>query len=840
MQGAGLSASKVSVAARARLLVDVESAARLLGPMWPLHSFVAVNPLMDLLELGFAGAVGEASRWLPMQGYPSPQFMQAEYRRGRVTEADLVAVLVDHGWDVAQTLPVLYAWLSGPDAVSASDAVVDRVDRSRDAGWSYAIDAQLAAFCCAFADEGASTWGLGERSGGLYRCWRAVAACDPLLRRRLRRRTAYAIAALPADPEDALLNALEQMHISEVHRVTELRRRLVRLPGWVSYARWRQQWAAPDCPSPPMSVVDLLAVQMSYEALLVDPAATKENNAPPIAVGSDPGCAAIWLEAYERHYRDDLLAQLAVRHGSEEAESPQAQIVFCIDARSERLRRHLEATGPYATFGFAGFFGFPVAVAGMADCYATARCPVLMSAHGVVRERPAPGQERAAESYLRARRRTAVVHDAWRAGKTVPGSAFVLAEALGWWLLPSASIRTFWPHDSRRQRLATILDAGDAGGLSLDERILFAENALLSMGLVRGFARLVVLCGHTGRTTANPHASALDCGACAGAPGGPSARVAASVLNCPAVRTGLAERGICIPPNSWFVAAEHDTTTDTITILDRHRIPHDYAAELQRLELDLAEAGRRCAAERAGALPDAPRRTNRRRLAMHLAKRGADWAQIRPEWGLARNAAFVVGPRSLTLGINLDGRVFMHSYEPTLDGDGTILEGILTGPLVVAQWINAQYYFSSVAPEVFGAGDKTLHNPVGGIGVLSGEGRDLKIGLPWQSVAVGNELYHEPMRLVVVVQAPLERLDAVMERNTVLRELVGGQWLSLVARPSRMQTYVWREGTWHPWQPAASTNGRARPEHEWYFEMRQNVAPSRMEGTQCSWRVSAV
>ena len=809
MQGIDLNVPGVETAVRARLLIDVESAARLLGPMWPLHSFVAVNPLVGLLELGFDGAVREASRWLPLRGYPSPPFMKAEYRRGRVTDADLVAVLVDRHLDVDQTLPLLHAWLSGPEAVSASRDVDEGGGLSRDAAWLCAIDAQLAAFCCAFADEGASGWGLGERSGGLYRCWRAVAACDPLLRRRLRRRLAHVIAALPADPEEALLKALGRLEIAEECRVAELRRRLARLPGWVSYARWRQEWTGPDCASPPLRVVDLLAVQMSYEALLVDPEAIQAN-VTPISAGRGSLWAGIWLEAYERHYRDDLLARLPVRRGHEGTESPQAQIVLCIDARSERLRRHLEATGPYATFGFAGFFGFPVAVAGMDDRYATARCPVLMLPRGVVRERPAPGQERAAAFYLRARTRAATVLNAWRAGKRVPGAAFVLAEALGWWLWPAASIRTFWPRGSGRTVPATILDSGDAGGLPLDERILFAQNALLSMGIVRAFARLVVLCGHTGHTAANPHASALDCGACAGAPGGPSARVAASALNCPAVRTGLAERGICIPPDSWFIAAEHDTTTDNITILDRHLIPDCYAADLKRLEADLAEAGRRCAAERAGTLPGTPRRTNSRQLAAHLANRAGDWAQIRPEWGLARNAAFVVGPRSLTAGINLEGRVFMHSYEPALDGDGTILEGILTGPLVVAQWINAQYYFSSVAPEVFGSGDKTLHNPIGGIGVLSGEGRDLKIGLPWQSVAVGNELYHEPMRLVVVVHAPLDRLDTVVERNAVLRQLVGGQWLCLVALPDGRRAYVRRDGSWHPWQPATSTGGRMR------------------------------
>ena len=197
-------------------------------------------------------------------------------------------------------------------------------------------------------------------------------------------------------------------------------------------------------------------------------------------------------------------------------------------------------------------------------------------------------------------------------------------------------------------------------------------------------------------------------------------------------------------------------------------------------------------------------------MAVHLARRAADWAQIRPEWGLARNAAFVVGPRSVTAEINLEGRVFMHSYDPDCDREGLALESILTGPLVVAQWISAQYYFSSVAPEVFGAGDKTLHNPIGGIGVLCGEGRDLRIGLPWQAVAVGSELYHEPMRLLAVVQAPLERLDAVIARSTTLSQLVDGQWLHLVARSDHeMRWHVRRAATWQMWEPATFYGGCA-------------------------------
>ena len=782
----------VATADRRRLAEDVAEAARLLAPMWPLEGFIAVNPLVGLLERGFEVAVDEAGRWLPVCGYPSPAFMKAAHDAGRVTDADLAAVLAERHLDGAAGLAALHAWLERPEppvALAAPDMVDDRV----------------AVFCAAFTDDGAAGWALEGRAAGLYRCWRTAAVHDPLLRRRGLR----SAADLPADPEDAILDALARLGVPPARRVDELRARLARLPGWGGHARWRRDWAGADASSPPLGLSDLLAVRLSYEVLLGDTAGAVSVPAVDPDAPREP-LAVIWLEAYERHYRDELLGRLTARPRGSDFGIPRAQLVFCIDARSERLRRRLEALGPYATYGFAGFFGFPVAVAGLGERDATARCPVLIPPQATVRERPAPNGVAAAAGYLRRRGRLAAWHAAWRSAKSTPGAAFALVDMLGWWLWPAAILRTAWPRLARDAAPPTLLDAAHGGGLSLEERVCLAEAALVTMGLTANFAPLVVLCGHRGRTAANPHAASLDCGACAGAPGGPSARVAAAALNAPDVRSALAERGICVPRDTWFVAAEHTTTTDAVAILDHHLIPERFHAHLARLTTDLATAGARCAAERIASLPGAPVIRRGRGVAAHLARRAADWAQLRPEWGLARNAAFVVGPRSLTAGVDLEGRVFLHSYAPELDPEGTALEGILAGPVVVAQWINAQYYFSSVDPEVFGAGDKTLHNPVGGIGVLCGEGRDLRTGLPWQSVAVGKKLYHEPMRLLVIVQAPLDRLDAVIARNTAFGLLVEGQWLQVVARSDEAAGWrVRRQGAWQPWLPAATHGGQA-------------------------------
>jgi uncharacterized protein YbcC (UPF0753/DUF2309 family) len=334
-------------------------------------------------------------------------------------------------------------------------------------------------------------------------------------------------------------------------------------------------------------------------------------------------------------------------------------------------------------------------------------------------------------------------------------------------------------------------------GFGADEQRAWAEFALRSFGLVERFARVVVLAGHGSRTENNAYEAALDCGACGGQHGGPNARIACALLNHPQVRAELAQAGIEIPDDTWFVAAEHDTATDRVEILDRHAIPASHRDDVDRLQADLGAAGEALARERAARLPgpDDPRRRSR------------DWAQIRPEWGLARHGAFIIGPGEMVSGLDLECRTFLHSYDWRVDPDGSVLETILTAPGLVVQWINAQYYFAATDPDVLGAGDKTLHNVLGSTGVLQGPSGDLMIGLPWQSLAAGAELYHEPMRALYVVEAPRERVELLIERNALLRHYFDGGWVTLAVRESPADPWVYRNrtGGWEPWRPAVPT-----------------------------------
>ena len=150
-----------------------------------------------------------------------------------------------------------------------------------------------------------------------------------------------------------------------------------------------------------------------------------------------------------------------------------------------------------------------------------------------------------------------------------------------------------------------------------------------------------------------------------------------------------------------------------------------------------------------------------------------------PEWGLAGCGAFIAAPRAATAGKDLGGRAFLHSYDWQGDEGFGVLELILTAPVVVASWISLQYFGSSVAPDVFGGGNKLIHNVVGGVGVIEGNSGRLRAGLPWQGVHDGEQLMHEPLRLSVMIEAPRKAILEVLENHPNVRELFDNGWLHL-------------------------------------------------------------
>jgi len=795
---------------RTTLEDSIDRAAETVGSVWPLHSFVTANPLSGFEDRPFHRAVAEAEELFGGRGYPHPSVFRQAWEDGRIDPDVLREALDAHGvsGEPETLLEEMAAAESERESATATDDATDTVDRV------------LSKWLAAFLDQGQAEWSMPNRERGFYTAWRGLApydeevpGCDDA-------------SDLPESPVEAIEAVLSDHPEGRWEGIFE--HHLGALPGWTGFVKQRAEGhAGPWQSNYPVSLLEYLAVRLTLVDLLDAPVESDDGAGHDAADHSGPTdeldeapLAEVWLSAWERSYRSRLLDGIdrsVTEPSAGDDERPAAQLVFCIDTRSEVVRRHIEAAGPYETHGYAGFFGVPMRYEGYGSDVDIDACPPIVDPEHRVTEQPEHDHEAAA-------------HDRWsgvataarkhlKSLKTNAAAAFTFVEGGGSAYGAALTARTLLPSavadlsdavddrvPSPAEFCAPALDRrgdpdGDAlpHGMTLSEKVSYAETAFDLMGWEQ-FARLVVFAGHASETTNNPFGSSLDCGACAGNPGGPNARALAAICNDDDVRAELRERGFDIPADTVFLAGEHNTTTDEVELYDGD-VPESHETDLERLRADLDEARAGAATERAESLPGSDPADG----VSETKRRTADWAETRPEWGLAGNASFVVGPRELTEGQDLDGRAFLHSYDWSTDSDGDALEAIVTGPLVVTQWINSQYYFATVDNAVYGSGSKVTQNPRGNVGVVQGNGGDLMTGLPSQSLyADSDRPYHQPLRLTAVIHAPVERVTDILARHEAVATLFDEGWISLtVVDPKQDNAAVHYQGDLE-WERAAA------------------------------------
>ena len=815
---------------RAQVAQACHQACQAIAPTWPLDRAIAVNPHWSRIGQPVRRVGARMAVLAGIQVFPPRDRQLRAWTAGRIRPEDLAAALDRSPAAQAQGLTVdrCVAALRTREPVAQLPLLIDLLDDDPQGhtrlSWRQAITHQVSQTCGAYFDGHSADW-QPERGEGLYAFWRATLQHDhgigllmglPHLGR--------AMGALPATAQDAERWALRRLGLPTEVWADYLEAVLLTVNGWASwcaYLGWQAGLEGREDPH----LRELLALRLAWGALLLDgtdraatePAfvAAKEawSHAPEALDAATDALVVdeVWQTALEVGYQRTLAERLAPADGARAAApAVEVQAAFCIDVRSEPLRRAVETAWPAVqTLGFAGFFGLPIAYTPLATPGRRPQLPGLLAPSVEATDAivPADATEPAAGAALqraasRARQARLAWTDRWHATSRWPGTAFSFVEAAGLgylgqiasWLRPGTG-------GPARDDLAGLPARYRAAsrprlvGLDLEARVDLAAGVLHAMGLEGRLAPLVVLVGHGSQSANNAHAAALDCGACGGQTGEVNARSLAHLLNDPAVRQGLKARGTPVPEATVFVAALHHTTTDDLTGYDLDLLPAEARERWARVEAAFAQAGDQVRRERAAGLGLDPRAA-RADLETQVRRRANDGAQTRPEWGLAGNAAFVIAPRHRSRGATLDGRCFLHDYDADQDPDGRVLELLMTAPMLVTNWINWQYHASTCDPDRLGSGNKVLHNVVGGhLGVFEGNGGDLRIGLARQSLHDGERWVHEPLRLTVVVDAPAAALEAVLAKHAVVRDLVANGWLHLWRfAPAGFERYV--DGGW--------------------------------------------
>ena len=509
---------------------------------------------------------------------------------------------------------------------------------------------------------------------------------------------------------------------------------------------------------------------------------------------------AIWQDAYEKTYYDEVLNGLLSKANNQEESTPLLQSIFCIDDRECSLRRYIEQVHPAIdTFGTAGHFNVEFYFQPENSPFYTKVCPAPITPRFLIKELENPSTRK----------------KDWHFNNKVQGllPGLLISQTLGFWsglkLLASifkpiqnaASVSSSRHMDTSasltiEHKAGEFSEDGLQIGFTVVEMADRLEGLLMSIGLNKNFAPLIYIVGHGSSSANNTHYAGYDCGACSGRPGSVNARVMSFIGNHSGVREELIKRGIEIPDTTQFVGVLHDTCRDEMSYFDEgiisaeNNVLHAKNKEyyLKALDLNALERSRRFV------VLDSSKSLKKVHNKVKL--RSASLFEPRPELNHATNTLCIVGRRSVTKGLFLDRRSFLNSFDYTVDPTGKYLLGILNAVAPVCGGINLEYYFSRVDNQMLGSGTKLPHNVMGLIGVANGVDGDLRTGLPNQMIEV-----HDPLRLMVIVEHFPEVVLKTMQINPATYEWFINEWVRIVViHPTEKSAYLFVKGAFVPYE----------------------------------------
>lgn len=791
-----------------KIIGALHDASKKVAPLWPLENFVAVNPYLGLSDQAFESVADKLSFIAGIQTTMPLDFYLTAIEENKILIEDLELAISKKNPNEYKEVDSFIEELKRKDSdtlnIPKIDTVAQLAKKISSANWPDFVMDSISLWASSYFDQSQTQWQQDKQKLELFSAWKIEAETNRSPSLMGLKGFHKLIKDLPDNHIEATKIALDDLGVEEEMLPVYLHSLLLRIGGWSSYIA-HFDWDSKRYGRNEGQLSEFLSVLICWEygvynalksPLLESQWKKAKNDILRFGKAEIRNTALSGLlilqEAYDLSAQRRLIGKFKKRaFSNEKAEKPKVQAVFCIDVRSEVYRRNLESVAPEIdTLGFAGFFGFPINFVKLGHDEGYDQCPALIPSGYKIVEKVLDKNQN--EKVINRRKLNRVFDHSWKSFKSSAISSFGFVSPVGLSLLPKLFTDSFSitrpvpsPHkngltEDEIENLTVDIESRKENelttGIPIVDRVNMAKGALQAMSLTENFARVIMIVGHGSTSVNNPHASGLDCGACAGQSGEANAKVAAIVLNDLEVRMQLAEENIIIPDSTYFLACLHNTTTDEVTLFNTNQIPSSHKADLENIKARIVQTGKATRAERILRM----NMGNGKDVDSFIKLRSKDWSQVRPEWGLAGCSSFVVAPRTITRGVNLEGHSFLHSYNWKQDKEFKVLEAIMTAPMIVTSWINLQYYGSTVDNKHFGSGNKTLHNVTAGVGVLEGFAGDLRTGLPMQSIHDGQNYQHEPLRLNVVINAPKEALVKILERHESVRQLCDNNWIFLL------------------------------------------------------------
>src|SRR5262249_38624034 len=105
------------------------------------------------------------------------------------------------------------------------------------------------------------------------------------------------------------------------------------------------------------------------------------------------------------------------------------------------------------------------------------------------------------------------------------------------------------------------------------------------------------------------------------------------------------------------------------------------------------------------------------------------------------------------------------------------------------------------------------------LGVMDGAASDLRTGLPWQMVE-----FHEPIRLLFVIEATPQKVLGIMDRNPVVGTTIRNGWVQLaLLDPDSDEVLLYRDGQFVRSEATATHLAEAACSADWYRGWRDHL-----------------